>query len=466
MQAAARSLLESLELEEKSAMAALNGQVDEANRLREAAEAARRDAERFEAAADAARVSAKAELARIEANIAQLQAQLQAIQEDTQSLAQKLRDAVAEQQKVSALLSQKLMVITTLAGQIEAVKLKIFARRTRPLGYGVGGDIAGVSAPANAWGYTWGLGPLDAEGRYMPMVRTNNGQQGLAHTLLCGVPNLTPSETAVQENSTSSCTDADIDRWVEDALSVIRSNPHAKGRNWLVFNEPDEVMQDLLKPIDAAKAYNRLHQRVRELDPAARFYVAGTHPGWTDVHGTWSRNPALLEQKRDANNAVVLDNWMAHFALHIDADKKPNGVHYHNYWYPNQYDARAIIRLMEDFNTFLQAHTQGKFADLEIIVTEWASLSSAPANDPDGNRCTHSVNNRDSVMRPVAQYFNQHGAEIRHVAAAWFVSSGWDAGSQEGFGGSALMYFGEPRVATCLGTEYKTYVWGSVPLGP
>jgi hypothetical protein len=436
MQQAATRLADALTLEAEAAAAEARGDAQAAADARARAEVARQEAEALQATAQQELAQVQAHLASVQAETEQLQAQINQIQNEQDPLSIQLRAKLTEKQQVADQIQSAVTRIEQVRVQIalytEALRLK-----QKPLqGYGYAGGFSKSGGlpqqlTAHGWYYNWDFTEalVESDPRYVPM--------------LWGGPSCASA-------TTKNCTDEQTQEWVERYVGRLREDIRYRGRNWLVWNEPDDWHQAHLDAATAAKVWNVLYASVKAVDPTTRLYCCGTHPGWEARQNT---NP----------------NWMADFLAKIDADKAPDGIHYHNYsCFPDPADStRATcgdgtlfepsfnLEVMDKMERFVQS--QPLIRGKDIVITEWAGLAAEAEHQCGG------VNNR-RLMRGVASFLSTWGKYMPgHRAAAWFITLDADgpAGSGE-FYGSQLVHTDESAL-TCLGQEYETYRWGSVP---
>jgi len=349
------------------------------------------------------------------------------------------------QQQIAALQAERTSLIT---------QLKELTYRYRPYGFGVGGPLIPAVFPANAWHYDWGVIPTERDPRQIQMIwggppcaRKTSGCRGYVDP--------------------GTCTAEQIDEWAKSQAQMIRSNPHLRGLNWLIFNEPDNHCQAYLDPTEAAWAWNALHHYLKQEDPSARLYCCGTQAGWHH-----SDNPGALHhyyllranQASSCGSELNADCWMKQFAQTLAADRMPDGLHYHNYYsepdYGGFYNTQATIQVMRDYHTTIKNIVASRPAlatlgQLEIIITEWAALSDNINDQVSGG------NNWANVMHPVAYFLNRDGASINHVGAAWFISmlTQFDGHGADG----SELYSDDLNKITPLGELYKSFVWQQTP---
>ncbi|MBP9708008.1 MAG: hypothetical protein KBD78_10205 [Oligoflexales bacterium] len=275
------------------------------------------------------------------------------------------------------------------------------------------------------------------------------------------------------------CTQKDLSDHLDPYIALVRAN--VKGRSWKLFNEPDDLHQDWIKPTAAAKIYNYLFPRIKNFDPRARLYCCGTHPGLSIA----SKDPQQLG----------LRAWMKDFTN--DLQFALDGIHYHNYWNATHwFDSEKIIELMTDFSDELANrnpknrpdahlvapkilshglyHSNISFGELPTLVTEWSALYRPSSNQQtwveylrcNPNQLTpaqlgldpnnHNIipDNLIKVMRPIKNWFLDQGRKTySHIGMAWFTT----VGSSEFIAGLYNKESNNTFTKTCLGQEYFNY---------
>jgi len=352
----------------------------------------------------------------------------------------------------------------TLAGQIAALKseratlieqVKSLSYQYRPYGYGVGGPVVASVFPANAWHYNWGEVPSANDPRQIQMI-------------WAGPPCAQKATPCRGYTELGTCTAEQIDSWAKSKADAIRSNPHLRGANWLIFNEPDNRCQAFLDPTEAAWAWNALHHYVKTEDPTARLYCCGTQPGWHEKD-----NPGALQHYYNVLGKVAdscggelnADCWMREFAKTLNPERLPDGLHYHNYYsepdYGGFYNADNYVRVMRDYYATITRITTenpalGGLLSREIVITEWAALSDNYSDQVSGS------NVWGTVMEPVARFLNRDGHTINHVGAAWFVSTlvSFDGHGADG----SELYSDDRNEISPLGERYRNFIWRQNPM--
>jgi hypothetical protein len=313
-----------------------------------------------------------------------------------------------------------------------------------PSGFGVAGS--GNAEKHAMWHYDWGY-RYNSYGntKYLPMLwggppsdscTTNPPSHCTCNWTGCQCevgtqcnPGCANARTSYEPSHVPGCSSAQREAFAQKMVDFVLQDPgRRQGRNWLIYNEPENPDQAALDAGEAAELFNVIYDRMKAIDPAARFYCCGT---MVDIPGR--------------------RQWMADFAKKLA--RPLDGIHYHNYYTASWFDATGIIQAMKDFYVFMQGVTSAagqNLGGLDMIITEWAGLFPKDAV----NRCA-GANNRDRVMRPVARWLNSAESAANHVVgAAWFYSGDPD------WPGCSLF---EAGANTCLADEYLTYRWGQVP---
>lgn len=239
-------------------------------------------------------------------------------------------------------------------------------------------------------------------------------------------------------NRNSTSTGCDIeDDLIPHTDPLIDLVENHKGRTWLIFNEPDDWNQSWMKPREAAKLYKVIHERVKQVDPTAKLFCCGTHPGNTP------------------------EEWMVRFFEEVEAPI--DGIHMHNYYKDDYFSGQKIIETMEKFSDKMAAQVSKygqHMANVPILVSEWSGLSGGNVDKCSG------MNNRNNVMRPVKNWFVTKGLEYRYIGAAWYASQAGDNSLTEeieehSFNLYERLLNGSVE-RTCLGDEYVNYNWPNI----
>ncbi len=432
----------------------INGSLPDLHSAQQAAEDARDQAIAARREADRARTAARRAHDSLVTDIEVATTRLDAAKAESSRLLGQVRDA---------LVGLRSLLSTVGAQLIEVDRRAAWINRPRGFGTVLQADYRPEVMPAGSWTYAYTARSY----RDRPNVDKWYDYPGF-------LPMNWGGPRCAKTNREGGCSQSDINNWVDSIVSTIE-NPelNARGRNWLILNEPDDKAQANSDPKLAAEAWNMLYQRIKlgtpeepAVDPAARLYCCGTHPGWKDQYasGTPGHNLDYF--------------WLENFLKHVDANKLPDGFHYHNYWtyvadvvemglereWQNRvkairlFDTAHVLGETKDFYRSLkrEAERSGLPVDRrEIVITEWAAFVAVKEQG-----CDTTPNNRDDIMRPVARYLNGFAHRINHVGAAWFIS---DA-SKLGWLGTALYdTFDGKDEMTCLGQEYRDYAWQSLP---
>lgn len=148
-----------------------------------------------------------------------------------------------------------------------------------------------------------------------------------------------------------------------------------KGRRWLAFNEPDVTTQANAEPWEAARAFYRFQDILRDADPSAKIYVGGT--GFWPNHTRWL---GLFAQRYHDQRGCYPDIDGIHFHSYMNPDPDGDGRITASSW-AARFDTAALKAQALGTKAWLQLQpwSRGK----PVIISEYAVLSGAWHNDRD-----------------------------------------------------------------------------------